>query len=70
MKVLSTRFQGLKLIRGKNFYDKKGYFREILKKNLLKKKNLYFGVYLNPKKMFLEDFIYKQNLNKLNLFRY
>ena len=42
MKVLSTRFQGLKLIRGKNFYDKRGYFREILRNNLLKKKKFIF----------------------------
>ena len=50
MKVLSTRFQGLKLIRGKNFYDKRGYFREILRNNLLKKKKFIFWSISKSKK--------------------
>ena len=50
MKVLSTRFQGLKLIRGKNFYDKRGYFREILRNNLLKKKKFIFWSVSKSKK--------------------
>ena len=40
MKVLSTRFQGLKLIKGKSFYDKRGYFREIHRSSFFKKKKL------------------------------
>ena len=50
MKVLSTRFQGLKLIRGKNFYDKSGYFREILRNKLLKKKKFIFWSISKSKK--------------------
>ena len=50
MKVLSTHFQGLKLIRGKNFYDKRGYFREILRNNLLKKKKFIFWSISKSKK--------------------
>ena len=50
MKVLSTRFQGLKLIRGKNFYDQRGYFREILRNNLLKKKKFIFWSVSKSKK--------------------
>ena len=50
MKVLSTRFQGLKLIRGKNFYDQRGYFREILRNNLLKKKKFIFWSISKSKK--------------------
>ena len=50
MKVLSTRFQGLKLIRGKNFYDKRGYFREILRNNLFKKKKFIFWSISKSKK--------------------
>ena len=50
MKVLSTRFQGLKLIRGMNFYDKWGYFREILRNNLLKKKKFIFWSISKSKK--------------------
>ena len=50
MKVLSTHFQGLKLIRGKNFYDQRGYFREILRNNLLKKKKFIFWSISKSKK--------------------
>ena len=50
MKVLSTRFQGLKLIRGENFYDQRGYFREILRNNLLKKKKFIFWSISKSKK--------------------
>ena len=50
MKVLNTRFQGLKLIRGKNFYDKRGYFREILRNNLFKKKKFIFWSISKSKK--------------------
>ena len=50
MKVLSTRFQGLKLIRGENFYDQRGYFREILRNNLLKKKKFIFWSVSKSKK--------------------
>ena len=50
MKVLSTRFQGLKLIRGKNFYDQRGYFREILRNNLLKNKKFIFWSVSKSKK--------------------
>ena len=50
MNVLSTHFQGLKLIRGKNFYDKRGYFREILRNNLLKKKKFIFWSISKSKK--------------------
>ena len=50
MKVLSTRFQGLKLIRGENFYDQRGYFREILRNNLLKNKKFIFWSVSKSKK--------------------
>ena len=42
MKVISTHFKDLKLIKGKTFYDKRGYFREILRNNLIKNKKLIF----------------------------
>ena len=50
MKVLKTRFQGLKLIKSTNFYDKRGYFREILRNNLLKKKKFIFWSISKSKK--------------------
>lgn len=32
MKFKNTNFNGLKVIKGKNYYDKRGYFKEIFKK--------------------------------------
>ena len=36
MKLVNTRFNGLKLIKGKTCYDKRGYLRETMRNNLLK----------------------------------
>ena len=38
MKIQSTNFNGLKVIKGRNHFDKRGYFREVYKNNFLKKK--------------------------------
>jgi dTDP-4-dehydrorhamnose 3,5-epimerase len=35
MKIIKTKFKGLKIIKSKVFYDKRGYFREIAKKKIL-----------------------------------
>ena len=35
MKIIKTKFKGLKIIKSKIFYDKRGYFREIAKKKIL-----------------------------------
>lgn len=37
MNIKNTKFKGLKIINGKVFFDNRGFFREIFKKNLLKK---------------------------------
>ena len=50
MKILNTRFNGLKLIKGKNNYDKRGYFREIFKKKLFQNKNFIFWCISKSKK--------------------
>ena len=42
MKIISTRFHGLKKIKGMNYYDKRGYFREIFKSNFFKNKKIIF----------------------------
>ena len=67
MKIINTNFHGLKIIKGINYHDKRGYLREIFKNSFLKMKNLSFGVYLDQKKMSSEVFIYRQNLNRVNL---
>ena len=40
MKIISTRFHGLKKIKGINYSDKRGYFREIFKNNFFKNKKI------------------------------
>ena len=50
MKILSTKFNGLKTIDGIKFDDSRGYFREIFLKKLFKKKKFYFLVHVKVKK--------------------
>jgi len=42
MKIINTRFHGLKKIIGMNYYDKRGYFREIFKSSFSKNKKIIF----------------------------
>ena len=49
MKVINTKILGLKIIKSKNFYDSRGFFREVFKKKLIKK-NLIFGCLSKSKK--------------------
>ena len=50
MKILNTKFNGLKTIEGIKFDDSRGYFREIFLKKLFKKKKIYFLVHVKIKK--------------------
>ena len=61
MKFINTKIKGLKIIKGKNFYDKRGYFKEIYVKRKItehkpifwcmskRKKNVLRGLYLQTK---------------------
>ena len=42
MKIQKTKFKGLKIIKNVNYYDKRGYFREILKNKFIKNKKFIF----------------------------
>ena len=44
MKLSSKYFNGLKVISGKNYYDNRGFFREIYKKKILKKNYIFWCV--------------------------
>ena len=50
MKIISTNFRGLKKIKGINYSDKRGYFREISKNDFFKKKNFIFWCMSKSKK--------------------
>jgi dTDP-4-dehydrorhamnose 3,5-epimerase-like enzyme len=49
MKIINTKISGLKIIQSKNYYDPRGYFREVFKKNKIKK-NFIFGCLSKSKK--------------------
>ena len=36
MKIINTKIAGLKILKSKNFFDSRGYFREVFKKKLMK----------------------------------
>ena len=38
MKIIKTKFKGLFIIRAKEHHDKRGFFREIYRQNMLKQK--------------------------------
>ena len=50
MKVLNTKFNGLKTVEGIKFDDSRGYFREIFLKKLFKKKKFIFWCMSKSKK--------------------
>ena len=50
MKIVNTKLHGLKIIKGMNYYDKRGYFRETFKNNFFKNKNFIFWCVSKSKK--------------------
>ena len=50
MKIINTRFNGLKKIKGINYSDRRGYFREIFTSNSFKNKKLIFCCISKSKK--------------------
>ena len=50
MKIFNTKFHGLKIIKGKNYYDKRGYFREIFRNSFFKNKKFIFWSMSKSKK--------------------
>ena len=50
MKVIYTKFSGLKVIQSKSYRDNRGLFKEDYKKKILKNKNFVFGCTSRSKK--------------------
>ena len=50
MKIYKTHFKELKIIKGTNFYDKRGYFREVYRKDFIKNKKFTFWCASKSKK--------------------
>ena len=49
MKLIKTKLKGLFILKGRAFYDKRGFLREAFKKKLIKK-NLIFSIVSKSKK--------------------
>ena len=50
MKIIPTKFQGLKIIQSKIYKDSRGFFKEDFKKKFFKRKNFVFGCTSSSKK--------------------
>ena len=50
MKILNTKFQGLRIIQGKNHYDSRGYLREVFRNNFSNNKKFIFWIMSESKK--------------------
>ena len=50
MKIISTKFSGLKVIQSKSYKDNRGLFKEDYKKKFFKNKNFIFGCTSSSKK--------------------
>ena len=68
MKVFKTNFQDLPIIKSKSFKDNRGILRLTFDDRILKKFPFEYSTI--SRKMCLEDFTYKQNLNKQNLLQF
>ena len=64
MKIISTRFHELKKIKGINYSDKRGYFREIFKNNFFKNKKLIFCCVSKSKKNVIRGFHLQKKLQQ------
>ena len=56
MKIINTKFKGLKIIKQDKFTDKRGYLRIIYNQKLIKKKKFVFEYCTNSKKNSLRGF--------------
>ena len=51
MKVYKTKFKELLVIKSKNYYDPRGFFRELSKNSVIKKKLIFTVVSISKKKV-------------------
>ena len=69
MKIKKTNFKDLLIFDSKNYYDNRGYFREILLEKLVNKR-FKFKIASVSKKMFLEVYICNQSFLRGNIYLY
>ena len=64
MKVINTKFKGLKIILHKKYGDKRGYLREIFIKKIIKWNNLIFDYATTSKKNVLRGFHFQSKFQQ------
>ena len=64
MKIISTKFQGLKVIKGINHYDNRGFFREIFKNKFFQKKKLIFLCMSKSKKKVVRGLHFQRKIQQ------
>ena len=64
MKIIDTKFNGLKILNGIKFDDNRGYFREIYLQKIFKNKKFIFWCMSKSKKMFYVVCIFKPKIHK------
>jgi len=67
MKIYNTNFNGLKIIKGKNNFDNRGYFREVFQNKIFKNKKFVFWCVSKSKKNIIRG-LHLQRKIKQDLF--
>ena len=67
MKILKTKFKGLFVIKGQKYLDSRGFFREILRENIIKQK-FPFQITSSSKKNVIRGLHYQKKTHKENLY--
>ena len=67
MKIYNTNFNGLKIIKGKNNFDNRGYFREVFQNKIFKNKKFIFWCVSKSKKNIIRG-LHLQRKVKQDLF--
>ena len=65
MTILNTKFRGLKVIKGTNYYETGDILERFLKIIFLRTKSLSFGLYPNQRKKWLEVYTYRKKFSKI-----
>ena len=65
MEKIKTKFKDLCILKSKNFFDHRGFLREIFKKKILNKKFI-FEYYSLSKKNTLRGLHFQKNNNRIN----
>ena len=67
MKFNNTNFHGLKILKGKNYFDNRGYFREVFRNKIFKNQKFIFWCVSKSKKNVIRGLHFQRKV-KQNLF--